>query len=343
MSKPFVTILIPCYNEEGFIAKTLDAMLGQTFPLPQMEIFVIDGESTDRSREIISSYAAKHSQIKLLHNPGRTAPKALNMGIEKASGEIIIRVDAHCIYPAHYIATLVETLQELNADNVGGSWKTLPANDSIQARAVAVATSHKFGVGGSQYRSGTKKTIQVETVPYGCYPKRVFEKIGKFDEDLVRNQDDEFNARLIQNGGKIYLIGGLEIGYFARETISKAAHMFYQYGLFKPLVNKKLKNPATLRQFAPPLFVLAWFAVILWWVFTDFTFALPLIALMVVYFVPAFYIGLTQAVKNNTFSFIFLLPYVFFVFHMAYGIGYLQGIYEFLIRDKKTINVQSRR
>ena len=144
----------------------------------------------------------------------------------------------------------------MNADNVGGVWNTQPAKNTVICQAIAQASSHPFGVGGSMHKIGSSKIIETDTVPFGCYKREVFEKTGLFDTDLVRNQDDEFNGRLLKLGGKIFLIPQVIINYTARDTIYKMCKMYYQYGLYKPLVSKKLGAPATIRQFFPIAFLL---------------------------------------------------------------------------------------
>jgi len=204
----------------------------------------------------------------------------------------------------------------------------------LEARAIAYATSHPFGIGNAQYRiSNEKEPYEVDTVPFGCYKKKVFEKIGLYDTDLTRNQDDELNARLIQNGGKIYLIPNLKIKYFARDKFSKMFKMFYQYGLFKPLVNLKLKQPATIRQFVPLLFVLFLiFGGILSFISLRF-FYLYLLGLCV-YLGINILVSLKIATEKKDLRLFPYLVYSFFLIHLSYGLGYLKGILDFVILKK---------
>ena len=329
-----VSIIIPCRNEEKFIVNTLDSIINGSYLLENMEILIVDGMSNDKTREIVKEYEKKYSQIKLVDNPEKTVPYAMNYGIQQAKGDIIIRLDAHSIYPKDYVEKLVYWIEKLNADNVGGVWDTTPANDSLEAKAIALATSHPFGIGDAQYRISNKtKPYEVDTVPFGCYKKEVFEKIGLYDTDLTRNQDDELNARLIQNGGKIFLIPDLKIKYFARDKFSKMFKMFYQYGYFKPLVNLKLKQPATIRQFVPLLFVL--FLIggsILSFVSKIFLY-LFLLGLLI-YFVVNLFVAFKIAKREKN---VRLFPYLiisFFLIHLSYGMGYLRGIMDFVIFKK---------
>src|SRR3569832_655436 len=198
---PFVSIIIPCRNEEKFISETLRNIIHQDYGKDKMEVIVVDGNSTDFSKEIALQLSSKYSFISVLNNPAKIVPHALNLAIRESRGEVIVRMDAHSIYPDNYISSLINTLMELDTDNVGGVWITEPGNSSIMAKAIAMATAHPFCIGNATYRLGAEKPIQVDTVPFGCYRKKIFEKIGRFDEDLTRNQDDEFNGRLIFFGG----------------------------------------------------------------------------------------------------------------------------------------------
>lgn len=323
-----VSVIIPCRNEEAFIGKVLNNVLSQDYPRQLLEVFVVDGLSTDATARIIKEFSDKYSFINYLSNEFKVVPFALNQAIRLAKGEIIVRLDAHAIYPQNYISKLVGYLDELNADNVGGTWKTVPADNSLIALAIAEATSGRFGIGNAHYRLGAKEVKEVDTVPFGCYRRYVFDKIGLFDEELVRNQDDEFNARLIKNGGKIFLVPDVEITYFARGSVAKMCRMFYQYGLFKPLVNLKLGGAATLRQFAPPMFTLLLFALIAGSFFSIFM-LIPLAAVLALHQLSGIMAAYPSAQKNKKYALIFVMPVLYLLIHLSYGIGYLEGIMRF--------------
>jgi glycosyltransferase involved in cell wall biosynthesis len=250
-----VSVIVPVYNEEQFIGKFLDQLQSQDFP-GEWETILADGHSTDKSREIILERSKSDPRIVLIDNPNKFVPHALNAALKVAKGAIIVRMDAHSSYPQHYIRRLTEELERLQADNVGGVWNTLPGDETIEAQSIALATAHPLGIGNAHYRLGASGIHPVDTVPYGCFPRELFQRIGTFDTDLLRNQDDEFNGRILRNGGKIYLVSDVVIDYHARKSFEKMRAMFYQYGLFKPLVNIKLGAPATWRQFAPPALAL---------------------------------------------------------------------------------------
>ena len=271
-----LSVIVPIYQEEKYISKCIDSMLSQDYPKDDLEIILVDGMSKDRTREIVATYTAKYPFIRMIDNPERIAPCAMNRGIKEAKGDVIMRLDAHATYEKNYFSLLVEKLNELpGAENVGALCNTLPVNDSITAQSIAAVLSSSFGMGNSHFRVGADKEMEVDTVPFGCFHRSIFDKVGLYDEELVRNQDDELNARIIKAGGKIYLIPQLVCEYYARDTAKKVYKMFYQYGVFKPLVNKKLGSPATVRQFFPLFFMLGLlvgpvvclFLPVLWWAY----------------------------------------------------------------------------
>ena len=322
-----ISIVCPIYNEEKHIAGCLDSIIRQDYPHDQMEVLIVDGMSTDRTREIVQEYQEKYPFIFLLDNPKHIVPTGLNIGIQVAKGEVIIRMDAHAIYPDNYFSVLVEKLFALNADNVGGLCRTLPAKDTPVCEAIAAALSSPFGMGDSHFRIGTNKEMRVDTVPFGCFRREVFDRIGYFDEELIRNQDDEFNGRIIKYGGRIYLVPSIVVDYYARETIGKVSQMFYQYGLFKPLVNKKLGEAATVRQFFPFFFVLG-LIIGLPLSFVHPIFCILYIAVILCYLFLASYFSFKQF-KNLKKA--LLLIGTFITIHVSYGWGYLRGIVKLLL------------
>ncbi len=330
-----ISIICPIYNEKSHIEDCIQSIIAQDFPHEEMEVLFVDGMSTDGTREIVSKYRMQYPFIQLLDNPKHTAPVALNAGIRAAKGDIIVRLDAHSKYPTDYFSVIVNKLKSSGADNVGGVCNTLPAKDKSICRAIAHAMSSSFGMGNSHFRVGVDHEKWVDTVPFGCFHRELFDRIGFFDEELVRNQDDEFNGRIIQNGGKILLLPQVIIDYFARDTISKTAKMFYQYGLFKPLVNKKLRKPTTLRQFFPPLFLaglvigglLSFFSSFVMWIY---------FSVLILYILLGIFAGLRC---TRRFPDLFWMPIVFASIHSSYGFGYWEGIYKVLVHGK--ISVQS--
>lgn len=332
-----LSVICPIYNEEKYIAACIESILIQDYPKGDLEVIFADGMSTDKTREIVAEYALKYPWIRLIDNPDRIVPPALNKAIEVSKGDIIMRLDAHAEYPNNYFSELTKQLKKLDADNVGAVCVTLPMNKSVIAKAIASVLSSKFGMGNSAFRVGVKGISRVDTVPFGCWPRSVFDRIGMFDLELVRNQDDEFNGRLIKSGGKIYLLPQIEVKYFARDKICKVAKMFYQYGLFKPLVNKKLGAPATLRQFIPLLFLLGLvlgLIMSLVWPFFIWIYCSG----MVLYFLLALIFSVKSSCNPKQ---MIVQTWTYFVVHVSYGYGYIVGLWKLL--DKKPFYVQNNR
>jgi glycosyltransferase involved in cell wall biosynthesis len=320
-----VSIIVPCRNEERHIAACLDSILATTYPRDQLEVLVVDGASDDRTREIATQYAARHAHIRVLDNPKRIVPAALNIGIRAASGEVIVRMDAHVVYPPDYVSRLLAAQRRTGADNVGGKVCTVPADDSAVARAVAVALSHPFGVGNSYFRIGAGDDRWVDTVPFGCFRRDVFERVGLFDEELVRNQDDEFNHRLIRHGGRVLLVSDVVSRYYARSSLRQLGRMCYQYGLFKPVVMKKVGRVMTARQLVPAGFLLTlvgtgvaalvWpSAAVAWWLVVG-----GYLAALAACAMPA---GFVQGPRCAL-----ALAAAFVTLHVSYGLGFLRGLF----------------
>ena len=332
-----LSVICPIYNEEKNIVACMDSMLCQDYPKEQLEIIFVDGMSTDGTRALVEDYVKKHSFIHLLDNPRHIAPTALNIGIRASKGDLIARIDAHAQYPDNYLSVLSSKLYEHEADNVGGVCRTLPARDTVVCKAIATALSSPFGMGNSYFRIGADHDMQVDTVPFGFFHREIFNRIGMFDEELVRNQDDEFNGRIIREGGKIFLVPEIVIDYFARDTIGKTSRMFYQYGLFKPLVNKKLGKPATIRQFFPLAFVLGLVlgvALSIGSLFFRWAFG----AVAILYLLLALWFGFKLEKSSRV---LILMPVLFFVIHVSYGWGYLCGLFKLL--SKKSFQAKVNR
>lgn len=327
-----LSVICPIYNEENRIADCILSVIAQDYPKDDLEVLFVDGRSDDRTREIIGEYSRQYPFIRLLDNPQRIVPSGLNIGIRAAQGDVILRLDAHAKYPTNYFSVLVSKLRKCNADNVGGVCNTLPAKDTPECRAIAHAMSSPFGMGNSHFRIGTNHEMSVDTVPFGCFRREIFDKVGLFDEELVRNQDDEFNGRILLNGGRILLLPNVVIDYFARDSINKTAKMFYQYGLFKPLVNKKLRKPTTLRQFFPPLFfagiivggLLSLFFPLIRWIY---------FGVLILYILAGLFFGLKIPCRWPD---ILWMPIIFATIHLSYGCGYWIGAFKLLFHKEIT-------
>ncbi|MTK53267.1 glycosyltransferase family 2 protein [Paludibacter sp.] len=327
-----ISVICPTYNERQNITQCIESIVSSSYEKDKMEVVFVDGMSNDGTRDIIIRYTRQYPYISMLDNPKKSAPSALNIGIRATTGNIIIRLDAHATYPPDYFGILVTCLINMKADNVGVTIKSLPLNNSLTANAIAMAVSSRFGVGNSYCRIGTDKLMEVDTVPFGCFHRELFSRIGMFDEELIRNQDDEFNARIIKNGGKIFLIPDIKVIYYPRDEVSKIAKMFYQYGLFKPLVNKKNGKPATIRQFFPLLFLLG----LLFggaMAFQTNTFLWIYICFIGLYFTTAVGFAQNKIEKHQPKGLLLMLPWVFFVMHISYGWGYLVGMLKLLVHS----------
>ncbi len=335
-----LSVICPIYNEEKYIAKCIESILAQDYPKDDLEVLFVDGMSTDKTREIIAGYAEKNPFIRIYDNPERIVPYAMNLGILASRGEIVIRLDGHVEYPENYFSALVKYLRELGADNVGGLCETLPCGPSAKETAIAEVLSSSFGMGNSYFRIGCAGIRQVDTVPFGCFRRTVFDEVGLYDVELARNQDGELNGRIIRNGGKIYLIPSIVTRYYARDTISKVYRMFYQYGLYKPLVNKKLGRPASCRQFFPPLFVLglifgAALSCMHWIIATIYA------AVLALYIALALCFTIKSVKKTGKIGLLVYQPLVYFIVHFGYGWGHLTGICKLAL--KRPFKVESNR
>ncbi len=322
MIYPLVSIILPLRNESAFIGRGLCAILKQDYP-GGMEVLIADGMSTDNTRELITSFAGLPSSVRILDNPGKIVPTGINIALRQAKGEIIIRVDGHTMIAPNYVRQCVNALQRTNADNVGGKMNAI--GNTAFGKAVASATSTPFGVGGGRFHYSDKEEW-VDTVYMGAWPRRVFEKIGLFDEELVRDQDDEFNYRLRAAGGKIRLCPAIKSEYTVRSSPGALWRQYFQYGYWKVRVLQKHPRQMSLRQFVPPVFVLALFLPAL------LAFSPTLFPLSVV--IPFVYVmtnvgaSLLTASKYG-WSSLFLLPVIFAILHLSYGIGFLVGLVKF--------------
>lgn len=325
----FVSVIIPCRNEGRFIDTCLRSISASSYASDRMEILVVDGMSKDGTRAQIAVNTDRDPRITLVDNEARTAPAAMNLGIARARGEIILRMDAHCEYPEDYIPRLVGALTANGADNVGGITEVLPAGPGAVARAIAVALASPMGVGDSHFRIGADGPRWVDTVPFGCWRRETFDRIGLFDESLPRNQDDEFNMRLRRNGGRILLLSDVVTRYYARERLAQLWQMFSQYGYYKPLAAMRSGARLQPRQFAPAALVLALLfgaaiAPFSWWgigflVVTAGAYALFLL-------VAAVRTARTHGLRVGA-----AFAAALVTMHIAYGVGFLRGALRFAI------------
>jgi succinoglycan biosynthesis protein ExoA len=249
-SWPLVSVVVPMRNEGAHIARCIDSILAQDYPEDRLEVIVVDGDSDDDSPEVLRRYGGR---VCVLRNPARIVPAAMNIGIRAARGAIIARADAHTVLDASYLRVGVETLERTGADNVGGPMRSV--GGGAVGDAIALAMASRFGIGA--YFHFASDDREVDTVYMGMYPRQVFARIGLFDEELVRNQDDELNYRLRKAGGRIFVTPRMHSQYQNRQSYKTLARQFFQYGVWKIRVLQKHPLQMSWRQFVPPTFVLA--------------------------------------------------------------------------------------
>lgn len=320
-----LSIICPIYNEEKYIAGCIESILEQDYPKDDLEIIFADGMSTDCTREIVAEYTAKYPFIRLINNPDRIVPPALNKAIEASKGDIIMRLDAHASYPNNYFSALVKAIEEFDADDVGAVCKTDVLNRTAKSKAICAVLAHPLGVGNSTFRTGIDMAKEVDTVPFGCWKRSVFDKYGKFDERLIRNQDIEFNKRIHRGGGKIIIIPDTYSTYYARESFGKLAKNNYGNGKWNILTvwyTNQMKSLG-LRHFIPLLFILSLILPTVGAIFLH-----PLIRIAVASLSCYTFVVSLVSVKLATrlhLNFIRLIQ-TFFVLHLSYGWGSLIGI-----------------
>lgn len=309
-----ITVILPCRNEEHYISKVLDFFIGAQ---PEnKELIIADGDSTDRTREIVESYSSRHAGITLIPNPKRFVPFALNECIQKSTGDYIIRLDAHTEYAPDYFTRVIETFEKTGAEIVGGPMRA-KGNTPFQ-RAVAVCTSTIFGVGDSKFHDETAEGF-TDSVYLGSWRKNIFKTTGLFDEEMLRNQDDEFHYRAKSKGMKIYLNPEIKSWYYPRGSIRSLMKQYFQYGLFKPLVLKKVKSEIKARHLIPSAFVLYFISIPILYLFVGAISKLPLIVYLLfdVYFSLAKQQGTSEKINSLV---------IYPALHISYGCGFLLGL-----------------
>lgn len=324
-----VSVIIPCRNEEQYIEKCIYSLLASNYPKDLLHIYVCDGMSDDNTRELIATISKKNSQVTLLDNTKQTTPFALNIGLKKSSTDIKIILGAHTEVPSDFIIENVNALyinDEIGC--VGGVLENIYENKT--AEIIGLAMSSSFGVGNAHFRTG-KKNGYVDTVAFGAYKKEIFDEIGFFNESLTRNQDDEFNYRLIKNGFKIYLSEKINCKYYVRGSLKKLFRQYYQYGYWKVFVNKKHQTITTIRQLIPLFFVL--FLITGAIISLIIPSAIYLYTLLLLLY---FLLALISAIKlSSNLKKVSKIIFTFLILHFSYGTGYLLGIFNFFILNKE--------
>jgi succinoglycan biosynthesis protein ExoA len=322
MRSPEVSIVIPCLNEEKNIVSLLEAILHQTYPLVDLEVVIADGLSEDRTRQLITEFQQQHPdlRIRVLDNPVRRIPTALNLAIRAAEGPIITRMDAHTIPAADYVERSVDALKAGLGDNVGGVIDIKPGRDSWIAASIAVATAHPLGVGDAKYRWATKAG-EADTVAFGTYYKSRVEEVGYYNEELRINEDYEFNSRLRALGGKIWIDPAIRAVYFSRSDLRSLARQYFSYGFWKVKMLQLFPKTLRWRQALPPVFV---FGVLMLLLLAGF-FSLArvlLLAGIACYLLILAGASVPIAVKKRDPRLIFGIPLAIMTMHFSWGFGF---------------------
>jgi len=312
-----VSVILPVRNEEKHITRCLDSILIQDFPFEQLEIWIVDGMSEDGTREIVRGYAEKYANIKMIDNPQKITPIALNMGIKMARGDVIVRMDGHAAYSKEYIKKCVEFLKKTGADNVGGVRQHL--GFGFIGNSIALAEACRFGTGGAKFRTATSEQY-VDTVFPGAWPKSTFEKYGLFNEQLTRNQDIEHNSRIRKKGGKIFLSPEIQSLYYCRSNLKDLFIQNFRNGFWNIKTIKIAPGSLSSRHFLPLFFVLslltAWLVPWLWFCIAGS------------YLLCCLLYSAKIAFKHGE-KYFFIMPLVLFTLHFSYGFGLLAGIFSF--------------
>lgn len=325
-----VSIVIPCRNEAGHIETCVRSVFSQNYDRNLLEVIVADGMSDDGTREILATLQEQHSHLQVVDNPGRIVSTGLNAAIRMALGVIIVRMDAHTEYASDYVRECVSALEQRDASNVGGPARTRA--QGFIAQSIAAAFHCRFASGGARFHDENHEGY-VDTVPYGCWRKSTLERIGLFDETLVRNQDDELNLRLTLSGGKIWQSPRIASWYSPRASLRGLFRQYFQYGFWKVAVIRKHRLPASWRHLVPGAFVLSNIALLLTMLVTPWSGSFPLAswsftvwkALIVTYTIATLGAAVVTARKRG-WALLPVLPIVFAIFHFSYGLGFLAGL-----------------
>ncbi len=325
-----VTVIMPIRNEAAFIGRSLGAVLAQDYPHDLLDVLVVDGRSTDKTRDVVRSVANGYTRVRLLDNPAGIVATGLNLALKEARGDVIVRVDGHCEVPPHYVRTCVKHLDEDQVDGVGGAVRTV--GDTLTARAIATAMSCKFGVGNSAFRTTRGVSQLTDTVAFPAYTRAAITRAGPYDEELVRNQDDEYNYRLRSLGARILLAGDVESIYHGRASLRRLCRQYFEYGYWKVRVMQKHPRQMRARQAAPALLVLslALGALLsLWSPIAGYATAL----LLLTYLTATAAASIAQA--RTDWRMLPILPLAFITLHLAYGLGFLTGLVAFRRRWRR--------
>lgn len=331
---PFVSIVIPCFNEERFIGAVLERLAAQ-YDAKRCEIIVVDGRSTDTTRAVVADCAVRLPDIsvRLVDNPVRHIPVALNLGIAAARGDVIVRMDAHSLPSANYVHRCVELLCAGAGDVVGMPWHIRAGAETAAAQAIALAVAHPFGIGDAQYRLAQAGAPQaVDTVPFGVFRKSLWQELGGFNEALLANEDYDFNYRVRRQGGRVVLATAAHTVYFARATFGALAQQYFRYGRWKAQMLRLHPHSMRWRHAGAPVFVAALSSMLLSGLFWRPAWWLLLLALGA-YLVPALAFACALARRAGDYKLCAPIGVAFLLVHCAWGGGFWRGL---LARGQRT-------
>lgn len=321
-----VSIVVPCYNEEQTIQLLLEAVYRQTYPRISLEVILADGLSSDGTREKIAQFQTAHPDlaVKVIDNPKRIIPAGINLAIKAASGEYIVRLDAHSEPEASYVENSINDLRQGKGDNIGGLWIIQPGKPGWMAQSIALAAGHPLGAGDARYRYSTTAG-EVDTVPFGAYQRSLFDRVGLFDETLLTNEDYEFNARIRSKGGKIFFDPAIRTRYYARPTLGALARQYWRYGYWKWRMLKRFPGTLRWRQAVPPLFVLAVFLTAVFSLWSPIA-RILLVAGIALYLAILLAASVPGARKAGDFRLVVGFPAAVATMHFSWGTSFIMSM-----------------
>ncbi|MBI4307954.1 MAG: glycosyltransferase [Chloroflexi bacterium] len=322
---PLVTVVVPCRDEKRSVEACVRSILAQDYPRDRMEVLVVDGMSRDGTRAAVSRIAARDSRIRLLDNPSGTTPAALNIGVHTARGRYIVRVDAHTTLEPDYVRQCVERLEATGADNVGGLMRAM--REGYVGKAIALAHHCRFGLGGGRFHHATQEE-EADTVYMGAFRRDVFDRVGLFNEDLLRGQDIEMNYRIRRAGGRVLLAPAIRSSYRNRSTLGGLWRQYVANGMWNVRVAQVAPGALSLRHWVPLAFVLALVGALL--LALTSVGVTPLLLLVGLYLLLALGFSAGLTIRHGL-RFLFVLPAVFACLHVSYGVGYLAGFWRFAL------------
>ncbi len=313
---------MPCYNEQRTIRSLLVSIDRQTHPRQNIEVIIADGLSTDQTRQEIQKFELENPNLSVMvvDNPKRSIPAGLNRAIDAASGDYIVRLDAHSVPAADYVARSIAALEAGLGDNVGGFWEIQPGSDTWQARSIAKAAAHPLGVGDARYRVGGKAQ-EVDTVPFGAFQRSLITRIGNFDESLLTNEDYEFNTRIRRAGGKIWFDPGIKSQYIARRDFSALARQYWRYGYWKVKMLRRFPESFRWRQLAG-IFVVSFPVLALLGIWFSWATWLLLVEIMV-YLLALISVGMQLAFKHRDLTLLWGVPMAIATMHFSWGTAFI--------------------